>query len=163
MKLLEVRTALIRATKYDLFIGDLENMHAKQAVKENATVFYLDWKTNVLSGPRIIGDHTNFNDLYNRMAFGKCGVIVPIPNVVTNEFLFELVLREASIDDLKDTPRHIKMHRIYYTYANQKLTGPFYTDRSTTSLYLENLVTKNQIFVPNERQHFKKKEYQKTA
>jgi hypothetical protein len=163
MKLLEVRTALIRATKYDLFTGNLEDMHAKQAVKENTTVFNLDWVTNAITGPRIIGDYTNFNDLYNQMAYGKCGVIVPMPNVVTNEFLFELVLREASIDDLKDTPRHIKLHRIYYTYADNKLIGPFYTDNSTTSLYLENLVAKSQIFVPNERQHFKKKEYKKTA
>lgn len=163
MKLLEVRTALIRATKYDLFTGDLENMRAKQFVKENTTVFYLDWKTNQISGPRIIGDHTNFNDLYERMVFGKCGVIVPMPTVVTNEFLFELVLREASIDDLKDTSRHIKMHRIYYVYADQKLVGPFYTDKGTTSLYIENMVAKKQIFVPYERQHFKKKEYQKTA
>lgn len=163
MKLLEVRTALIRATKYDLFTGNLEDMHAKQAIKENTTVFYLDWETNAITGPKIIGEHTNFNDLYNRMAYGKCGVIVPMPNVITNEFLFELVLREASIDDLKDTPRHIKLHRIYYTYADHKLVGPFYTDNSTTSLFLENLIAKNQIFVPNERQHFKKKEYKKTA
>ena len=163
MKLLEVRTALIRATKYDLFTGNLEEMHARQAVKENTTVFYLDWKTNAITGPKIIGDYTNFNDLYNRMAFGKCGVIVPIPTVITNEFLFELVLREASIDDMRDTPRHIKLHRIYYVYDDQKLAGPFYTDNSTMSLYLENLLAKNQLFVPNERQHFKKKEYKKTA
>ena len=163
MKLLEVRTAIIRATKYHLFTGNVDNMHSKQAVKENTTVFYLDWKTNAISGPKIIGDYTNFNDLYNRMAYGKCGVIVPMPNVITNEFLFELVLREASIDDLKDTPRHIKLHRLYYVYTDNKLVGPFYTDNSTTSLYLENLVAKKQIFVPYERQHFKKKEYKKTA
>jgi hypothetical protein len=40
--LLEVRTAvIIRATKYDLFTGDVENMHSKQGIKENTTVFYL--------------------------------------------------------------------------------------------------------------------------
>lgn len=161
--LLEVRAAIRRATKYDLFAGDLENMHAKQWIKENTTVFYLDWKTNVITGPKLISDCTNFNDLYNRMAYGKCGVITPIPNEITNEFLFELVLREASIDDLKDTPLHIKMNRMYYIYADQKSTGPFYTDKSTTSLYLEKLLAKKQIFVPNERQHFRKKEYKKTA
>jgi hypothetical protein len=163
MKLLEVRTAVIRATKYDLFTGDVENMHAKQAIKENTTVFYLDWETNAISGPRILADHTDFKEVYERMAYGKCGVIVPIPNVVTNEFLFDLVLREASIDDLKDNPRHIKMNRMYYTYADHKLLGPFYTDNSTTSLFLENLVAKNQIFVPNERQHFKIRQLKKTA
>lgn len=163
MKLLEVRTALRTATKQDLFSGDVHNMRAKQWVKENTTVFYLDWKTNVISGPYIITEENNFNDLYNRMAYGKCGVITPMPNVLTNEFLFDLVLREASIDDLKDTPLHIKINRIYYVYAAQKLTGPFFTDKSTTSLFLENLVAKKQIFVPNERQHFKKKEYKKTA
>jgi hypothetical protein len=52
---------------------------------------------------------------------------------------------------------------MYYTYADQKLLGPFYTDNSTTSLFLENLVAKNQIFVPNERQHFKIRQLKKTA
>jgi hypothetical protein len=163
MKLLEVRTAVIRATKYDLFTGDVEDMQARQSIKENTTVFYLDWETNAISGPRILAEYTDFKELYERMAYGKCGVIVPIPNVVTNEFLFELVLREASIDDLKDTPRHIKINRMYYTYADQVLLGPFYTCNGTTSETLEKLLLKKQIFVPNERQHFKIKQLKKTA
>jgi hypothetical protein len=77
--------------------------------------------------------------------------------------MFDLVLREASIDDVKDTPKHIKLNRIYYVYGTQVLTGPFYTDNSTTSLFLENLVAKKQLFVPNERQHFKIKDLKKTA
>jgi hypothetical protein len=163
MKLLEVRTAIRRATKEDLFTGDVYNMLSKQGVKDNVTVFYLDQITKAIYGPRTIFDYSDFTDLYIRMQLGLVGIITPMPNVVTNEFLFDLVLREASIDDLKDTPRHIKMNRLYYTYADQKLLGPFYIDNSTTSLYLENLVAKNQIFVPNERQHFRKKEYKKTA
>jgi hypothetical protein len=162
MKLLEVRTAVIRATKHDLFIGDVENMHAKQSIKENTTVFYLDWETNIISGPRILQEYTDFQEVYERMAYGKCGVIVPIPTVVTNEFLFDLVLREALTDDLKDTPRHIRLHRMYYIYADQKLLGPFYTDKSTTILYLDNLLAKKQVFVPNERQHFTIKQVKKT-
>lgn len=163
MKYIEVRTALRTASKTDLFGGDVHNMRAKQWVKENVTVFYLDWETNQLSGPHLLREENDFFQLYQRMTFSKVGVIIPMPNVVSNEFLFDMVLREASIDDLKDTPRHIKLNRIYYVYAAQKLTGPFYTDKSTTSLFLENLVAKKQIFVPNERQHFKLKEYQKTA
>jgi hypothetical protein len=34
MKLLEVRTAVIKATKYDLFTGDVENMHSKQVLRK---------------------------------------------------------------------------------------------------------------------------------
>jgi len=158
MKLLEVRTAIRRATKEDLFTGEIYNMQGKQGVKNNVTVFYRDLKTATFTRFRFIFSNSNFVELYCQMTYGMLGVIVPMPNVVTNEFLFDLVLREASIDDLKDTPRHIKLNRIFYTYADQILLGPFYTDNSTTSLYLENLVAKNQIFVPNERQHFKKKE-----
>jgi hypothetical protein len=155
MKLLEVKAALRTASKTDLFAGDVNNMRAKQWIKENTTVFYLDWETNMLSGPFIVTESNDFFELYQRMIFGKCGVITPLPNVITNEFLFDMVLREASIDDLKDTPKHIKMNRIYYVYDGKTNTGPFYTDNSTTSLFLENLVAKKQIFVPNERQHFK--------
>lgn len=163
MKLLEVRTAIRRATKKDLFTGDVHTMHTKQGVKDNVTVFYLDQNTKALFGPRTIFEYSDFTDLYIRMQLGLVGIITQMPNVVTNEFLFDLVLREASIDDLKDTPRHLKMNRLYYTYAEQKLLGPFYIDNSTTSLYLENLIAKKQIFVPHERQHFKKKEFKKTA
>lgn len=163
MKLLEVRTAMRRATKWDLFTGDVNTMSAKQGIKDNVTVFYLHQKTKQLSGPHTIYSYLDFRDVYERMPFGLTGIIVPMPNVVTNEFVFDLVLREAEIDDVKDTPRHIKLNRLHYIYANQILTGPFYTDNSTTSLYLENLVAKNQLFVPYERQHFRKKELKKTA
>lgn len=158
MKLLEVRTAIRRATKEDLFLGDIYNLQGKQWVKDNVTVFYRDLKTGQFQGPHTLFSHNYFPEIYWQMTYGMFGIIVPMPNVVTHEFLFDLVLREASLDDLKDTPRHIKLNRIFYTYADRILLGPFYTDNSTTSLYLENLVAKNQIFVPNERQHFKKKE-----
>jgi len=161
MKLLEVRSVMSRATKYDLFTGELNNLKGKQAIKENTTIFFRDPKTGTFTGPTMI--YNNFVELYCKMQFGEIGVIAPVPNVVTNEILFDLVLREASIDDLKYTPRHIKLNRIFYTYDSHILLGPFYTDNSTTSLYLENLVAKNQIFVPNERQHFKKRELKKVA
>ena len=156
--LLEFRTAIRRATKEDLFTGDIYDIKGKQGVKDNTTVFYRSPETGKFSGPGMIYSSSYFPEIYSQMTHGMLGIITPIPNVVTNEFLFELVLREASIEDLKDTPRHIKLNRIFYTYADRILLGPFYTDNSTTSLYLENLVAKNQIFVPNERQHFRKKE-----
>lgn len=161
--LLEVRTAMRRANKEDLFTGDLYNFHSKQGVKDNVTVFYLDPKTRGIYGPRMIFTESDFTDIYGKMAYGLCGIIIPIPNIITNEFMFDLVLREASIDDLKDTPRHIKMNRLFYIYSNKILTGPFHIDNSTTSLYLESLVAKKEIFVPYEKQHFIKKELKKTA
>ena len=161
--ILQAPAAVRTATKHDLFSGDLENMMAKQFVKENVTVFYLDQNTKAISGPYSIVSETDFVNLYHRMAYGLVGVICPFPNVITNEFLFDLVLREACIDDLKDTPRHIKLNQIYYTYADHKLNGPFFIDKSTTSLYLDNLIAKNQIFVPNERQHFQNRSVKKTG
>lgn len=158
MKLLEVRSAIRRATKEDLFTDSLYDLKGKQAVKENTTIFYRCPKTGKFTGPGMIYSSSYFPEIYSQMTYGMIGVIVPMPNVVTNEYLFDLVLREASIEDLKDTPRHIKLNRIFYTYDDHILLGPFYTDNSTTGLYLENLVAKNQIFVPNERQHFKKRE-----
>lgn len=155
MSYLEVRTALRTATKEDLFTGDLYNLQGKQGVKDNTTVFYLDFKTNEISGPRTVYEYSDFRELYTRMIYNKVGVITDIPNVISGEFLFDMVLREASIDDMKDTPRHIKKNRVYYTYSQKALLGPFYVDNSTTSLYLENLIAKKQLFVPNERQHFK--------
>jgi hypothetical protein len=163
MILLEVRTAIRRASKSDLFTGDVNNMNAQQEVRDNLTVFYLDYQTNKISGPHLLYSYSWFLEVYRRMAYGKCGIITAIPNIVTNEILFDLVLREASIDDVKDTPRHIKKNRIYYTYSDKNLLGPFYIDNSTTSLYLENLIAKKQIFVPNERQHFKIRSLQKAS
>jgi hypothetical protein len=163
MKLLEVSTAIRTATKHDLFTGDVENMKAKQAIKDCVTVFYLDQKTKAISGPSMIYTESQFTNLYHRMAYGLVGVITDLPTVITNEFVFDLVLREASIDDLRYTPRHLKHNRIYYTYADNTLTGPLHIDNSTTSLYLENLVSRNHIWIPNERQHFKNKSLRKTG
>lgn len=163
MILLEVPTAIRRATKYDLFTGDVDDLESKQNVKDNVTVFNLDYVTNAISGPHIIYSISIFLDVYRRMAYGKCGIIVPMPADLTNIFIFEMVLREATIDDVKDTPRHIKLNRVYYTYIEKKLVGPLFIDNSITSLYLEELIAKNQIFVPNERQHFKNRSLQKAS
>lgn len=161
MKLLEVRAAIRRATKEDLFTGDLNNMHAKQGIKDNTTVFYLHPETNQLHGPTLIHDYSDFVDIYKKMAYGKVGIIIPMPEVVTSEFIFNLVMREASIEDLRDTPLHLKLNRMYYTYADKKLTGPLYIDHSITSEYLEKRLAQKELFIPNERQHFKKREYLK--
>jgi hypothetical protein len=75
MKLLEV-LAVIRATKYDLFTGDVENMHSKQGIKENTTVFYLDWETNAISG-RILAEYIQTSRRYMSVWYGKCGVVSP--------------------------------------------------------------------------------------
>jgi len=163
MILLEVRTALRRATKSDLFTGDVNDMNSKQGIKDNNTVFYLDFKTNKFNGPHLVFEYSCFLNLYTYMAYARCGIITPMPNVITNEFLFDLVLREASIDDVKDTPIHIRKNRIYYTYSDKKITGPLYIDNSTTSLYLENLIAKKQLFVPNERQHFEIRSLEKAS
>jgi hypothetical protein len=157
MKVLEVRSAIRRATKEDLFTGDVYNMRSQQGVKNNVTVFYLDQNTKQIYGPRTIFEYSDFTDLYIRMQLGLVGIITYLPNVVTNEFLFDLVLREALMDDMKDTPCHIKLNRMFYTYCDQKLLGPFYTDNSTTSEALEKMLSKKQLFVANERQHFKLK------
>lgn len=160
--MLEVSAALRRATKGDLFSGNINDLKGRQWIKENTTVFFRK-TTGELSGPNLLSSSDYFPEVYSNMAFGLLGVIVPFPNVTTNEIIFDLVLREASIDDLKYTPRQIKLNRMYYTYCGHALLGPFYTDNSTTSLYLENLVVKNQVFVPNERQHFKNKTLQKAG
>jgi hypothetical protein len=163
MILLEFRTALRRATKEDLFTGNVNDLRSKQGLKDNITVFYLHPKTKLLYGPKTIFSESDFLEVYAKMAYGLIGIITPIPNVLTNEFLFDMVLREALIEDLKYTARNIKLNCLYYTYANQILLGPFYTDNSTTSEKLEDLVSKKQIFIPNERQHFKIKLAKKAA
>ena len=160
--MLEVSAALRRATKEDLFSGNLNDLKARQWIKENTTIFYRK-NSGEIQGPHLLQSSDYFPEVYSNMAFGLLGVIIPFPNVITNEIIFDLVLREASIEDLKYTPRQIKRHRMYYTYDGHALLGPFYTDNSTTSLYIENLVAKNQIFVPNERQHFKNKTLQKAG
>jgi hypothetical protein len=163
MKLLEASAAIKRATKEDLFTGAIYDLKEKQSIKENTTFFYRDIKTGQFQGPHILFSNNYFPEIYAQMTHGMIGVIVPMPNVVTNEILFDLVLREASIDDMKDAPRHIKLNRIYYTYDSQILIGPLYTDNSTTSLYIENLLTQKKLFVPNERQHYRKKTFKNTS
>lgn len=162
MKLLEVRSVMSRATKYDLFAGDLNNLKSRQWVKENATIFYRDPATGTFTGPSLLSSG-HFVELYCQMQFGMIGVIAPVPAVVTNEILFDLVLREASLDDLKYNPRHIRLNRMYYVYDGHTVSGPFYTSNATTHEYLNNLIDKEQLFVPNERQHFKIRQQKKAA
>lgn len=163
MKLLEVRAILRRATKQDLFTGDVTDLKSKHGIRENVTVFYRDQNTKQIVGPYLLSQHTHFEPLCTAYIFGCVGVIKPHVNPKPTDFVFDLVLREASVSDIKDLPIFMKINKIFYIYSQQQLAGPFYIDNSTTSLYLENLIVKKQLFVPNERQHFRKKELKKTA
>lgn len=160
---LEVRTALRTANKSDLFTGNVNDMHSKQAVKENVVVFYLHEKTKQISGPFYTHTYSDFLQLYTRYAFNLVGTIINMPTVVTNEFVFDMVLREAQADDVKEANKFLKLHQIYYVYDGHTLTGPLFIDHSVTLLYLDNLIAKKQLFVPNERQHFRKKELKKAS
>jgi hypothetical protein len=160
---LEVRTALRTANKSDLFTGNVNDMHSKQAVKENVVVFYLHEKTKQISGPHYTHTYSDFLQLYTRCAFNLVGTVVPMPEEVTNEFIFDMVLRQAKADDVKEVGKYLKIHQVYYIYDDHKLTGPLFIDHSVTLLYLDNLIAKKQLFVPNERQHFRKKELKKAS
>lgn len=162
-RFLEVRTALRTATKSDLFTGDVNNMRSKQEVKENVILFYLDQKTKQITGPYYTHCCSDFLHLYTRHAFGLVGTVINMPNVITNEFVFDMVLREANADDVKEAAKFIKLHQVYYVFDEHNLTGPLFIDNSITILYLDNLIAKKQLFVPNERQHFKKKDLKKSA
>lgn len=161
--ILEAPTILRMASKEDLFTGEINNLKGKQGVKDCVTLFYYNKITAVLSGPFINYSENDFVETYHNYVSGLIGVIAPFPNVITNEYVFDLVLREGCSYDVKYSDFHLKINRIFYTYADKKLLGPFFIDRSTTSSYLENLIAKNQLFVPNERQHFKNKSLQKTG
>ena len=97
------------------------------------------------------------------MNYGMIGVIKPITNDLKNTFILDLVLCEATATDLKDSLNQLKQNQLYYTYINQNLQGPFYIDNSSTNLYVDNLLSKKQVFVINKRQHFKNKEHKEAV
>lgn len=164
MKLLEVPAAIRRATKYDLFEGDLDNLRGQQFIKQNTTVFYRNFENNGIEGPDIIEEHRSFSKLYHMMLIGKVGVITPIPEKIKNEYLFNLILREAQVEDLLFLSHALKHNRMYYTYKKDKvLLGPFYISNTTKIVELEDMISHGEVFIPNEKQHFEFIEYKKIA
>lgn len=155
MKLLEVPAALQKATLNDLFVGE--------TIKNNTTIFYRSLVTGELEGPYTIYENGNFDEIYHQMNYGMIGVIKPITNDLKNTFIFDLVLCEATAANLRDALNQLKQNQLYYTYINQNLQGPFYIDNSSTSLYVDNLLSKKQVFVINKRQHFKNKEHKEAV
>jgi hypothetical protein len=162
MKLIEVRATIRRACKNDLFSGDVFNLKAKQGIKDNVTVFYRHPQTKQIEGPIVLKQTDVFHSVYTAYVFGSIGVINVKPDF-DKDFVFDLVLREANMSDFLDHLEIVKTNITYYTYHSQILQGPFYTDRSTNDIYLSNMMLKNCIYVVNERQHFIKKEFKKSA
>lgn len=164
MKILEVPVALRRADKYDLFIGDLDNLHGQQAVKKNTTMFYRNTETNAIEGPKISKTDDDFTALYYKMLIGKIGVITPMPERIKNEVVFDLVLREANSEDIWELNHTPLLYRMYYIYGNdQKLIGPHYISNQTNMIILQRQLESKEVFVPHEKQHFEHKEYKKIA
>lgn len=163
MKYLEITAALRRATKEDVLVGDINDIKGVQELKDCTTVFYLNKKTKQIHGPSFIYRESDFTDIFSKVLLGMIGVIAPIPNVITNEYIFDLVLREASIDDLVYRDDILRKNRMYYIYSNKMISGPYYVNNENHREKFEELISKQSIFVPHERQHFKKKELKKAA
>ena len=164
MKTLEFPATIRRANKYDLFVGDLDNLHGQQDLKINATVFYRNLNTNQIEGPVLINEFDDFTALYSKMLYGKVGVIAPMPDVIKSEIVFHFILREASMEDiwlLNHTP---VINKMYYTYGkDKKLMGPFFITGQTNMIILQRMLEFKEVFVANEKQHFEFREYQKIA
>ena len=162
MKLIVTPSALRKANREDLFAGDIYNLHAVQYIKDNTTVFYQNPGQEV-NGPYKIDNNAYFPEIYKNMLYGFIKILTAVPAEPKDEILFDLVLRQAYKDEIFDCRWDLKYNRIFYKYSDNKTHGPNYTDSSTTVEFLTELLSKNQIYVPYERQHFKCKEFKKIA
>jgi hypothetical protein len=162
MKLIVTPSALRKANREDLFAGDIYNLHSVQYIKDNTTVFYQNPGQEV-KGPFKIDNNAYFPEIYKNMLYGFIKVLTSVPAEPKDEILFDLVLRQASKDDFFDCRGDIRYNRVFYKYSESKTHGPSYTDLSSTIEILNELLSKNQLYVPYERQHFKCKEFKKTA
>lgn len=162
MKILEIPAALRRANKYDLFTGELGVLRGVQAVKENTTFFYSKNDCEKYEGPFLTTKHTSFKELYYEMLLGNIGVITAISKEV-NEYHFNLVLRDAQVGDVTEPNHSPKMNRIYFLFQNKLVYGPYFINNSTLMHELEIKISRGEVFVPYENQHFDKKSYKQIA
>lgn len=151
MKYLEVPAALKRASLEDLFIisdGEIRD------VRLFTTIFYRSLKTNKLEGPYLIYNSDTILELFVQQEMGMIGVLTTVPNEIKNEVIFDLVLREATLDDFTEGQK-LMTNRLYYTYANKQLIGPIKINENTSLPFINTLIHKKECFVPHKKQHFK--------
>jgi hypothetical protein len=67
------------------------------------------------------------------MVYGKCGVITSRPNVVTNEFMFDLGAARSFTDDVKKIHPSIANSIVFFMCTAPQVRT--HTDNSTTSLF----------------------------
>ncbi|OJX55522.1 MAG: hypothetical protein BGO88_04730 [Flavobacterium sp. 38-13] len=163
MKILEIPAALRRADKYDLFTGELGKLRGVQSVKENTTFFYSKKDSDNFSGPFLTTKHTSFKELYSEMLVGNIGVITGMSKDGAYEYPFNLVLREAQVSDVAEANHSPKMNRVYFLFQNRLVYGPYYINNSTLMYELELKISRGEVFVPYENQHFEKKNYKQIA
>lgn len=163
MKILEIPAALRRADKYDLFTGELTMLRGVQSIKENSTFFYKKEGSEKIEGPFLTSKMTIFKELYYEMLLGKIGVLASMTNELNSELAFNLVLREAQKSDVMELNHTPKLNRMYYLFKDRLIYGPYYINNSTLLDELELKISRSEVFVPYERQHFEKKNYKQIA
>lgn len=163
MKILEIPAALRRADKYDLFTGELGILRGVQSVKENTTFFYSKKDTEKYEGPFLTTKHTSFKELYSEMLLGHIGVVKAMSKDGADEYHFNLVLRDAQVSDVAEANHSPKMNRLYFIYEKNLVYGPYYINNSTLMYELELKISRGEVYVPYENQHFEKKNYRQIA
>ncbi len=162
MKLIVTPSALRPATREDLFGGEIYNVQGVQFIKDNTTVFYKNCE-GILGGPFMLDHNAYFPEVFRNLVYGLIKILTSVPSEIKDEILFDLVLRTAEKDDFFDSRGDVKMNRVFYKYVDKKTIGPNYTDNSSVSENLKQMLDNNQLYVPHERQHFKSKAFKKSA
>lgn len=154
---LEIKAKLKRASKSDLFGGDLNKPGATQYIKANQTIFYRSKITNKIEGPYYLSNSQCFVDLFYKQSIGMIGILVFDGQSTPNEIPFSLVLRLANLNDFLTITDEFKYGKMYFINSNNNLNGPHYIGEDSLLSTLAKYIQAETLYVINERQHFKLK------
>lgn len=157
--LIEVHSKLKRASKQEIFGGDLNKPGASQHIKSNALVFYRSKQTEQIEGPYYLNSSQCFIDLFYKQATGMIGTLGFDNQHAPNELSFSLVLRQAKLIDIVYCNDLLKYGKMYFIYIKNQINGPHYISNEFTLQHMQQLINKAQVYVVNEKQHFKNKQH----
>lgn len=149
MRSCKIISYLVQATPSDIFYKEIGKMFI------NKEIFYKSQFTGEFEGPYLLSEDFDYYELMVQISMGMIYVLDPKSEAESN-VPFEMILCEASPDDIKADQKLLKFNMSFYLLAeNHKMTGPFYLFPNIDVDKLKQNLDKKNVFIIDKNQTFK--------
>ena len=154
----------MKATKINIHlkIASIEDIYKHESLDifEFKLIFIKSMITHEFEGPYELQESVDFLEIKNMISHS---MIYVIDDSDESDLQLDLIIREATADDIKINQKHLKLGLRYYLKIKNGINGPYFLNTYTKTAQLKADLDNDLLYIVAKRQQFQFINLKKTA